>query len=119
MNRTFFAAFTLAALGFNACTVDGTDSGSNDATEIDANAKNGGEVEVYRSVSSDKYDFRLEAKNGEILVAEGRVALPSVTTFVTEVSERSADFIRRTPLVVPAREGGKYLRKARRWADYR
>ncbi|MCA9620308.1 MAG: DUF1508 domain-containing protein [Myxococcales bacterium] len=72
MNRTFFAAFTLAALGFNACTVDGTDSGSNDATEIDANAKNGGEVEVYRSVSSDKYDFRLEAKNGEILVQSGQ-----------------------------------------------
>lgn len=73
----------------------------------------------YIDLGKGESQYKDRLKNGEILVAEGRVALPSVTTFVTEVSERSADFIRRTPLVVPARVGGKYLRKARRWADYR
>jgi CelD/BcsL family acetyltransferase involved in cellulose biosynthesis len=73
----------------------------------------------YIDLGKGESQYKDRLKNGELLVAEGRVALPSVTTFVTEVSERSAHFIRRTPLIVPARVGGKYLRMARRWADYR
>ena len=73
----------------------------------------------YIDLGKGDSQYKDRLKNGEIMVAEGRVALPSMTTFVTELSERSADFIRRTPLVVPARVGGKYLRMARRWADYR
>jgi uncharacterized protein YegP (UPF0339 family) len=72
MTPKFLTAFAIASLGLAACVTDSTGSDVNDQTEINAQPKDGGEVEIFRSNRSGNYDFRLEAKNGEILLQSGQ-----------------------------------------------
>lgn len=73
----------------------------------------------YIDLGKGESQYKDRVRNGEILIAEGRVTRPSVLALATEASERGAAFVRKTPLATPARYGVRALRRVRRWADER
>ena len=69
--KMMLALASILACGLQACAVDTTTSSdTQDATEININAdpKNGGEVELYRSDADGQFYWRLKAANGEIIL---------------------------------------------------
>jgi CelD/BcsL family acetyltransferase involved in cellulose biosynthesis len=63
--------------------------------------------------------YKERLKNGAVVVAEGRVALPSLTATGLRLAERGAAWLRRTPLAGPARLPARALRRLGRWASHR
>lgn len=71
----------------------------------------------YIDLGKGDSQYKDRLKNGEILVAEGRLALPSVTTLVTLASEGGARLMRRLPFEQASTYGDKALYHVRRWAQ--
>ncbi len=57
--------------------------------------------------------------NAAVPIAEGRVVLPSVQSNIQKLGERTASWVRRTPLVVPGRFPARIVRRYQRWLRFR
>ena len=62
--------------------------------------------------------YKRQFSNASISLAEGRVELPSLKQQLQQAVEGVGDWIRQTPLVVPARLPARLLRRYRRWRRF-
>lgn len=62
--------------------------------------------------------YKDQFSNSQVELAEGDVSLGIWSTKLKPVAKSIANFIRRTPLVVPARIPAKLIWKYRRWKDF-
>jgi len=86
------AALSLATLSLVACVGGEEPTQSSDVQNVTDDAKEGGEIELYRSQADGAYRIRMKAKNGEIiLTGEGYESKDGAQNAIDSIRENGAD----------------------------